>query len=59
MVKFPVLAGNLAGALVMLEEALKMDHSPEAVAKLFNWLTWEEATPLRDEIASRLISMTL
>ncbi|WYM00956.1 MAG: tetratricopeptide repeat protein [Gloeotrichia echinulata CP02] len=59
MVKSPILAGNLAGALVMLEEALKMDHSPEAVAKLFNWLTWEEATPLRDEIASRLISMTL
>ncbi|MEH1932327.1 MAG: hypothetical protein V7L14_01060 [Nostoc sp.] len=31
----------------MLEEALKIDHSPKAIATLFSWLTREETTPLR------------
>lgn len=55
----PLKAQNLAGAWGMLEEALKMDRSSEAVAKLFSWLTQQEATPLRDEMASRLISLSL
>jgi tetratricopeptide (TPR) repeat protein/glycosyltransferase involved in cell wall biosynthesis len=55
----PLKTNNLAGAWGMLEEALKIDRSSEAVAKLFSWLTREEATPLRDEIASRLISLPL
>ncbi|WP_414516508.1 tetratricopeptide repeat protein [Nostoc sp. PCC 9305] len=55
----PLQAGNLAGVWQGLEEALKIDRSPEAVAKLFRWLTQEEAAPLRDEIASRLISLPL
>lgn len=55
----PLQAGNLAGVLQGLEEALKVDRSSEAVAKLFSWLTREEAAFLRDEIASRLISLPL
>ncbi|WP_292764870.1 DUF4910 domain-containing protein [Nostoc sp. NOS(2021)] len=31
----------------MLEQALKIDHSPKAIATLFSWLTREETTPLR------------
>ncbi|MEH2285555.1 MAG: tetratricopeptide repeat protein [Nostoc sp.] len=55
----PLRAGNLAGVWQALEEALKIDRSPQAVAKLFSWLTLEEADPLRDEIASRIISLPL
>ena len=53
----PLKAGSLTGALRMLQEALKIDHSPQAVAKLFAWLTQEEAAPLREEIISRLLSI--
>ncbi|MCW5315421.1 tetratricopeptide repeat protein [Nostoc sp. KVJ3] len=55
----PLQAGNLAGAWQVLQEALKIDCSPGAVAKLFSWLTKEEATPIRDEIASRLTLLLL
>jgi tetratricopeptide (TPR) repeat protein len=55
----PLQAGNLAGAWRVLQEALKIDRSPEAVAKLFSWLTREEAAPVRDEIASRFMSLPL
>ncbi|MBN3942058.1 tetratricopeptide repeat protein [Nostoc sp. NMS9] len=55
----PLQAGNLVGVYQALEEALKIDRSPEAVAKLFRWLTQEETAPLRDEIASRFISLPL
>ncbi|MBN4000531.1 MAG: tetratricopeptide repeat protein [Nostoc sp. LPT] len=53
----PLKAGNLTGALRMLQEALKIDRSPEAVAKLFAWLTQDEAAPLRDEIAAKLLAV--
>ncbi|MEH2458502.1 tetratricopeptide repeat protein [Nostoc sp.] len=43
----PLQAGNLTGAWQVLEEALKIDHNPKAIAKLFSWLTQEETTPLR------------
>ncbi len=52
----PLQAGNLAGAFRLLQEALKIDSSPEAVAKLFSWLATEQAAPLRNAIASKLIS---
>ncbi|MEH2057463.1 MAG: tetratricopeptide repeat protein [Nostoc sp.] len=55
----PLRAGNMTGVWQGLEESLKIDRSPEAVAKLFSWLTREEAAPLRDEIASRFISLPL
>ncbi|MEH2289745.1 tetratricopeptide repeat protein [Nostoc sp.] len=55
----PLQAGNMAGVWQGLEEALKIDRSPEAVEKLFRWLTQEEAAPLREEIASRFISLPL
>ncbi|WP_445629177.1 tetratricopeptide repeat protein [Nostoc sp. DSM 114167] len=55
----PLQAGNLAGVWQGLEEALKIDCSSEAVAKLFRWLTQEKAAPLREEIASKLISLPL
>jgi len=55
-VGIPMKAGNLAGAFRLIQEALKIDSSTEAVTKLFTWLATEEATPLRNAIASKLIS---
>ncbi|BAY24509.1 family 2 glycosyl transferase [Calothrix sp. NIES-2100] len=51
----PLKAGNLAGALLMLQEILKIDRSPQSLAKLFFWLTQDEAAPLRDEIVSKVL----
>jgi len=48
--------GKIASAFRLIQEALKIDGSPEAVAKLFNWLTTEQAALLRNAIASKLIS---
>ncbi|RCJ37762.1 hypothetical protein A6769_12790 [Nostoc punctiforme NIES-2108] len=53
----PLRAGNLTGALRMLQEALKIDCSPQAIAKLFAWLTKDEAAPLRNEIATKLLAI--
>lgn len=53
----PLQAGNITGALFVLQEILKMDRSPQAVAKLFAWLTQDEAAPLRNEIAAKLLAI--
>ncbi|KAF3888908.1 MULTISPECIES: tetratricopeptide repeat protein, partial [Nostocales] len=53
----PLKAGNLTGALHVLQETLKIDSSPQAVANLFAWLTQDELAPLREEIVSRLFSL--
>ena len=50
----PLKAGRISGALLMLQEALKIESSPESLAKLFAWLTKDELSDLRDEIVSRL-----
>ncbi|MDJ0796789.1 MAG: tetratricopeptide repeat protein [Calothrix sp. MO_167.B12] len=55
-VAIPLKADNVAGAFRLIQEALKIDSSPEAVSQLFNWLATEEAAPLRNAIASKLIS---
>ncbi|MEH2181854.1 tetratricopeptide repeat protein [Nostoc sp.] len=55
----PLKAGSLTGALRMLQEALKIDRSPEAVAKLFAWLTQDEAAPLREEIIAKLLPLPI
>ncbi|MEH2212562.1 tetratricopeptide repeat protein [Nostoc sp.] len=55
----PLKAGHLTGAFRTLEEILKIDRSAESLAQLFNWLRTDIATPVRDEIAFRLISLPL
>ncbi|MBN3877463.1 MULTISPECIES: tetratricopeptide repeat protein [unclassified Nostoc] len=55
----PLKAGHLTGAFRTLEEILKIDQSAESLAQLFAWLRTDIATPLRDEIAFRLISLPL
>ncbi|KKD39569.1 FkbM family methyltransferase [Limnoraphis robusta] len=55
----PIKAGNLSGAFRLIQEALKIDSSTEAINLLFTWLTQDEAAPLRLEIASKLRSITL
>ena len=53
----PLKAGRVTGALRLLQEALRLDRSSQAVAKLFAWLGKDEAVPLRDEIVSKLLSI--
>ncbi|MBF2065164.1 MAG: tetratricopeptide repeat protein [Calothrix sp. C42_A2020_038] len=49
--------GQVDGALRMVEEALKIDRSNEAMTKLLAWLKQDELGLLRDEITSKLISL--
>jgi protein O-GlcNAc transferase len=51
----PLRFGNLAGALQLIQEALKIDDSSEAIRKLFGWLAIDEMTPIRQEIVSRCL----
>ncbi|MGV0103178.1 hypothetical protein NSTCB13_01757 [Nostoc sp. DSM 114160] len=51
----PLQVGNIAGALSILQESLKIDRSPQAVAKLFALLTQDEAAPLREAIIAKLL----
>ena len=51
----PLMTGNLAATFCIIQEALKIDHSSEAVAKLFEWLNQNEAAPVREEIVSNII----
>ncbi|BAZ15627.1 family 2 glycosyl transferase [Calothrix sp. NIES-4071] len=51
----PLQAGNFTGALSVLQEVIKIDSSPQALANLFAWLTQEEVAPLREEIVCRLL----
>ncbi len=52
----PLQAGNLTGAFRLLQEALKIDSSPEALEILFSLLATEKMVPLRNAIAYKLIS---
>ncbi|MEH2091301.1 tetratricopeptide repeat protein [Nostoc sp.] len=58
-IEVPLKAGHLTGAFHTLEEILKIDRSAESLAQLFTWLRTDIATPMRDEIAFRLISLPL
>ena len=51
----PLKANRLEGAFDLVQEALRIDSSPEGIDRVFTWLTSEKATPLRTLIASRLI----
>ncbi len=51
----PLKNGEMSGALRLLQEALKIENSPQSLAKLFSWLTRDELSALRDEIVSRLL----
>lgn len=51
----PLKAGNLDATFRIIKEALELDQSREAVAKLFDWLNQDDAAPLREEIASKLL----
>ncbi|WP_414622975.1 glycosyltransferase [Calothrix sp. CCY 0018] len=51
----PLKAGKTSGALLLIQEALKIENSPQSVTKLFSWLKQDELSALRDEIVSRLL----
>lgn len=53
----PLKAGNLTGALRVLQEAAKIDSSPQALAKLFAWLTQNDASPLREAIICEVFNL--
>jgi tetratricopeptide (TPR) repeat protein len=50
----PLKVGKISASLRLLQEALRIDCSPNSVAKLFAWLAQDEASPLRNEIVSKL-----
>jgi tetratricopeptide (TPR) repeat protein/glycosyltransferase involved in cell wall biosynthesis len=56
---FVLKSGNVSVAFSLIQEALKINQSSEAIAKLFSWLTQDEAYTLRQEIATQLISIPL
>jgi predicted O-linked N-acetylglucosamine transferase (SPINDLY family) len=58
-IAIPLGQNDLAVTWRMLQETLKIDRSPAALAQLFSWLTCQEAASLRDEMVSRLIALTL
>lgn len=55
LMALPLKTNDLAGVWGILEEALKIDRSSEAVAKLFTWLTQDEVARLREEIINKLL----
>ena len=55
----PLKAGKISGALLLLQEALKIDNSPQSVTKLFSWLKQDDLSALRSEIVSRLFLQSL
>ncbi|MGD1910493.1 MAG: tetratricopeptide repeat protein [Rivularia sp. (in: cyanobacteria)] len=58
-VHIPLQAGRIYGALRMLEEALRIDSSPEAYKLLCAWLAQNQAAPLREVMISKLLSIPL
>ncbi|MDJ0732910.1 MAG: tetratricopeptide repeat protein [Nostocaceae cyanobacterium] len=52
----PLKAGRIEGAFSLVQEAIRIDSSPEAIAKLFTWLATDEAIPLRNAIAHKWMS---
>jgi len=55
----PLKKGNLYDTLTIIQYALKIDHSSQSVAKLFSWLTQNDASSVRKVIASKLISLNI
>ena len=53
----PVRADNLSGAMRLLQETLKIDHSAVCVAEVFAWLNTNDGIPLQAEVASRCKSI--
>jgi tetratricopeptide (TPR) repeat protein/glycosyltransferase involved in cell wall biosynthesis len=51
----PLNAGNINATFCIIKQALELDYSSEAIAKLFDWLNQDEAACLREEIATKLI----
>jgi tetratricopeptide (TPR) repeat protein/glycosyltransferase involved in cell wall biosynthesis len=51
----PLRFGNLEGVFQLIQEALKIDNSSEAIRKLFVWLTANELAPIREQIISKCI----
>ncbi|MGF1588941.1 MAG: tetratricopeptide repeat protein [Pleurocapsa sp.] len=65
--QIPLKVGNLEGALCLIKEALKMDHSPETISRLSLWLQQQAATvvnklaslnPASDQEATILLKLS-
>jgi predicted O-linked N-acetylglucosamine transferase (SPINDLY family)/glycosyltransferase involved in cell wall biosynthesis len=49
-------AGNVSEAFHVIQEALKVDRSSEAVRELLSWLTQDDLAPIQDEMVSKLLA---
>ena len=54
MANIPLKVGNLQGADSLIREALKLDNSPEAMAKLNRWLEQPRATALSEYLSQNI-----
>ena len=50
----PLKSGNFDGALQLIQAAIKIDDSPEAIAKLDLWLDQNQIAPLKNKILDQL-----
>lgn len=55
----PLKNHNLQGTLTIIESALKIDSTSQSVAKLFNRLAQDDALPVKEVIASKLIALNI
>ncbi|MEM6403691.1 MAG: glycosyltransferase family 2 protein, partial [Cyanobacteria bacterium P01_D01_bin.116] len=56
---FPLKNGNLQGTLNIIEAALKIDRTSQSVSTLFNRLAQDDALPVKEVIASKLIALNI
>ncbi|MEM1255659.1 MAG: tetratricopeptide repeat protein [Cyanobacteria bacterium P01_H01_bin.21] len=52
----PVHVGRLDSAFCLVQDALRIDFSPEGIDQVFTWLSSDRVAPLRAYIAERLMA---
>ncbi len=53
----PLKSGNFDGAFQLIQAAIKIDSSPDAIAKLSSWLDQDEIAPLKNQVLDQLEGM--
>ncbi|MEO1428208.1 MAG: tetratricopeptide repeat protein [Cyanobacteria bacterium J06633_8] len=52
-------SGNLQATLTIIESALKIDKTPQSIATLFNRLAQDDASSLREVVASKIMALDI
>ncbi|MBV6623604.1 MAG: tetratricopeptide repeat protein [Rivularia sp. (in: Bacteria)] len=51
--------GNLQATLIIIESALKIDRTPQSMAKLFNRLAQDDASSVREVVAAKIMALNI